>query len=312
MRTVFVGAVEGSRVGLDALCAAGLPPALVVTLPPDLAHRHSDYADLAPLAARHGIPLHLTRRSDADETCEAIAALAPDLVLVIGWSQLCGPRFRAIPRLGCIGFHPSALPRLRGRAVIPWTILRGETDGGATLFWLGEGADTGDIAAQRLFPLDPAAETARSLYDKAVGALAAMLPDLVSRLASGELPRRPQDDSRATLCARRGPEDGRIDWHSPADAVARLIRAAGPPYPGAFTHLPGGARIVLTGARLTPRGGYYIGIPGQVQALEGRGFTVACGDGACIDVLDWHPADAGASANPRLHDMLGRPAGDAR
>lgn len=300
MRAVFVGAVEGSLAGLKALCAAGHAPDLVVTLPPDLAHRHSDFADLDAFAAHQGLPVHHTARSDSDETCAAIAALSPDVVLVIGWSQLCSAAFRAIPRLGCIGFHPSPLPRMRGRAVIPWTILRGEVEGGATLFWLGEGADDGDIAAQRLFPLDPATETARSYYDKAVAALCEMLPDLVSRLAAGEVPRCPQDHSRASLCAKRGPEDGRIDWRAPAHQVHRLIRAAGPPYPGAFTPLPGGGRITVTAARISPRNGYYVGLPGQVQDLDGRCFTVACGDGACIDVLDWH----GADAPPRLHSHL--------
>lgn len=300
MKSVFVGAVEGSLAGLEALCAAGLAPELVVTLPPGLAHRHSDFADLGPVAARYRIPVHHTARSDSDETCTAIAAMHPDVVMVIGWSQLCDARFRAIPRLGCIGFHPSALPRMRGRAVIPWTILRGETEGGASLFWLGEGADDGDIALQRLFPLDPEAETARSYYDKVVAALREMLPDLAARLAAGEMPRQPQDHSKASLCARRGPEDGCIDWRAPAREVHRLIRAAGPPYPGAFTHLTGGDRITLTAARLTPREGYYLGLPGQVQDLDGRRFTVACGDGACIDVLDWH----GSDAPPRLHSHL--------
>jgi len=300
MKVVFVGAVEGSLAGLQGLCEAGFAPDLVVTLPPQLAHRHSDFADLGPLCNAHGIPVHHTARSDSDETCAAISALAPDVVLVIGWSQLCSARFRAIPRLGCIGFHPSALPRLRGRAVIPWTILLGEREGGATLFWLAEGADDGDIALQRLFALDPEAETARSLYDKVVAALRDMLPDLVARLVAGEVPRRAQDDSLASLCAKRGPDDGRIDWSAPAQQVLRLIRAAGPPYPGAFTALPGGETLILTAARPTPRAGYYIGLPGQVQALEGRCFTVACGDGACIDVLDWR----GADAPPRLHSHL--------
>lgn len=113
MKTVFVGAVEGSLKALNALCDAGHVPEMVVTLPPELAHRHSDYADLAPVAKAHGCTLHLTRKSDSEETIAAIRAIEPDLVLVIGWSQLCGVEFRAVPKLGCIGYHPSDLPKLR-------------------------------------------------------------------------------------------------------------------------------------------------------------------------------------------------------
>lgn len=106
MKTVFVGAVEGSLEALAAICAAGHVPALVVTLPPQLSGRHSDFADLAPTAEKYGVPVHHTSRSDSEETLKVLREVDPDLILVIGWSQICGPDFRAIPRLGCIGFHP--------------------------------------------------------------------------------------------------------------------------------------------------------------------------------------------------------------
>jgi methionyl-tRNA formyltransferase len=302
MNIVFVGAVEGSRAALQAICAAGHLPRLVVTLPPDLAHRHSDYADLAPLAAQYGIPVHYAANSNAPETIAAIAATEPDLALVIGWSQLVREEFRALPRLGCIGFHPADLPRLRGRAVIPWAILLGEREMGSSLFWIDEGTDTGDIAAKARFSVDPDTVTARELYDRHLAALAEMLPDLLSRIAAGEVPRRPQDERGASLCARRRAEDGRIDWSLPAAGIHRLIRAVGPPYPGAFTEDAAGNRLVLTAVRFTPREGYYIGLPGQVQAIDGRSFTVCCGDGRCLDILDW----TGADSPPRLHTSLGK------
>lgn len=301
MRSVFIGAVQGSAAALEALCRAGRAPELVVTLPRDLAGRHSDFADLAPTCAAHGVDLHRTPASEASETLERVAAAEPDLLLVIGWSQLCGPALRGIPRIGSLGFHPSALPRLRGRGVIPWTILLGLEETGATLFWLGEGADTGPIAAQRRFPVDPRHETAATLYARQIAALAEMLPPLVGRIAAGERPATPQDEALASVCARRRPEDGRIDWLRPAAEIERLIRAAGPPYPGAFTRDAKGNRLVLTAARPHPRPGYFIGLPGQVQAVDGAAFTVACGDGQCLDITAWE----GAEAPPRLHTMLG-------
>lgn len=302
MKIVLVGAVESTQIALNALCTSGHAPAMVVTLPPELAHRHSDFVDVAPLAQEYGCALHLTGKSDSAETISAIRALDPDLVLVIGWSQLCGAEFRAVPKLGCIGFHPSDLPKLRGRAVLPWTILLRERVIGTSLFWLGEGADTGPIAAKSRFEVDPETITARELYDRHMEALADMLPPLMERIASGDVPRVPQDEAGASLCALRRPEDGLIDWTTPAADIHRLIRAAGPPYPGAFTHAADGTKLVLTAVRHTPRAGYYIGLPGQVQDIDGRTFTVACGDGNCIDILDWQ----GAEAPPKLHSKLGK------
>lgn len=302
MKTVFIGAVEGSRIALEAMCLAGMPPALVVTLPRDRSGRHSDYVDLAPICRASAIPLHFTTETDSPETLAAIAAAEPDVTLVMGWSQICGRDLRSIARLGTLGFHPSALPRMRGRGVIPWTVLSGVTVSGATLFWLGDGADTGPIADQRTFPVDPDEETARSLYDKATGALAEMLPALLQRIARGELPAEPQDESMASVCARRRPRDGLIDWSRPAAEIHRLIRAVGPPYPGAFTSLEDGNRIVFLRSRIHPRDGYFIGMPGQVQAVGTTSFTVFCGDGRCIDIRDWN----GIDRPPKVHSLLGQ------
>ncbi|MCK0143112.1 formyltransferase family protein [Aliiroseovarius sp. F20344] len=302
MKIVLVGAVESTEIALNALCKSGHIPELVVTLPPELAHRHSDFVDVGPLAQEYGCALHLTRKSDSAETIAAIRGVDPDLVLVIGWSQLCGPEFRAVAKLGCIGFHPSDLPKLRGRAVLPWTILLQEKVVGASLFWLAEGADTGDIAAKARFEVDPDNITVRELYDLQMKALGTMLPPLMERFAAGEVPREPQIEDGASTCALRRPEDGLIDWSAPAAEIHRLIRAAGPPYPGAFTYAADGAKLILTAVRHTQRKGYYIGLPGQVQAIEGRTITICCGDGACIDVLEWH----GADAPPKLHTKLGK------
>ncbi|SDL79912.1 methionyl-tRNA formyltransferase [Aliiruegeria lutimaris] len=301
MKTVFVGAVEGSLAAFTAICGAGHVPDLLVTLPPDLSRRHSDFSDLVPMAEHFGVPVHFTKRSDSEETLEAIRAVQPDLVMVIGWSQICGPAFRAIPRIGCLGFHPSALPRLRGRAVIPWTILLGETTSGSTIFWLGAGADDGPIAAQSHYSIDPETITARDLYDRVLIALTEMLPPLLSRIKGGDIPSEPQPETGISICARRRPEDGRIDWTRPASEIHRLIRAAAPPYPGAFTQATDGTRITVISARLFPREGYYIGLPGQVQAIDGSNFTVACGDGRCLDILAW----SGADHPPALHSKLG-------
>lgn len=297
MKSVFVGAVEGSALALEALIAAGHAPSLVVTLPLERAGAHSDFADLGPIAARHGIALHRTAKSDSPGTIAAIRALAPDVILIIGWSQLVGAEFRALAPMGVLGFHPAALPKMRGRAVIPWHILTAQTQGGASLFWIDAGTDSGDIAAQALFEIDPDTITARALYDRAVAEMVALLPPLMERLAAGERPARVQDDAQATICARRRPEDGRIDWTRPADEIARLIRAVGPPYPGALCASAKGA-LRVTAARLHPQPGRYIGLPGQVQEIRDGVLTVMCGDGNCLDLTEWDgPA-------PSRHAML--------
>jgi len=299
VRTVFVGAVEGSRIALEALIGAGFAPALVVTLPPAAAARHSDFSDLTAIAASAGIALHHTQDINDAATIAALRRLRPELTMVIGWSQICKQEFRDVARLGSIGFHPAPLPRLRGRAVIPWTILLGEGESASTLFWLDEGTDSGPILLQRHFALSPE-ESARSLYDKHTANLAAMLPDAVALAASGNAPRLAQDHTKATYCAKRTPEDGLIDWREPATTILRFIRAVGEPYPGAFA-FQNDDRIIIDRARLFAGSHQYIGLTGQVQTHTPEGFTVRCGDGNMIEVQSWRMLRTG---KPRIHSKL--------
>lgn len=300
MKTVFIGAVEGSAVALRALCDAGCAPDLVVTLPLDRADAHSDFADLGPIAVREGIRLQRVARTDDPALMDALRDMSPDLIMIIGWSQLIGRELMDLPKLGVLGFHPAPLPKMRGRAVIPWQILTAQRVGGATLFWIDDGVDDGDIAAQAVFDIDPDRITARELYDRAVAEMARMLPPLVAQIAQGERPATAQDHDAATICARRRPEDGEIDWARPAAEIERLIRAVGPPYPGATTHDARGQTVKVTQAKLHPREDRFIGLAGQIQQIEGSTVTVMCGDGRCVDLLEW----SGAEKLGR-HAMLG-------
>jgi methionyl-tRNA formyltransferase len=300
MQAVFVGAVEGSRVALEALIEAGRTPELVVTLADDVAHRHSDFADLTSPARAAGCKvLHVTD-INAPGTLDAIRAVKPDLCMVIGWSQICREPFREIARIGNIGFHPAPLPQLRGRAVIPWTILTNQLTTGSTLFWLDEGVDSGDILLQRTFDLAPE-ETARTLYQKHLAALKELLPEALALVESGTARRIAQDHSLATYCAKRTADDGLIDWREPAKDILRLVRAVGDPYPGAFTHHKG-ERLVIDAAAPFPRSDRYIGLAGQVQCHTDEGFLVLCGDGICIEVTQWRCTSEG---RPRVHVKLG-------
>lgn len=299
MRIVFVGAVEGSKVALEALINAGRPPVLVVTLPEDAAGRHSDFADIGSPAAKAGSAVFHTRNINSPETIAAMERARPDVTLVLGWSQICKAPFRAVARIGSIGFHPAALPRLRGRGVIPWTILLGEKFAGSTLFWLDEGTDSGPILLQEIFPVD-GDETARSLYLKHMRKIETMVPHAMALIEAGNPPRIEQDASQASYCAKRTAEDGLIDWRLPASDILTLIRAVGDPYPGAFTY-QNEAVLHIDAAAPFAESKRYIGLAGQVQLYTPAGFVVMCGDGVCIEVSAWRSA---TGKPPPVHSKL--------
>lgn len=300
MRAILVGAVESSQVALEAMVRApGCQLDAVVTLLPDLAGRHSDIADLAGAAAAHGIPWLQVRNVNHADALDQLAALEPDYIFVIGWSQICGEAFRALAPSRVIGYHPAALPRLRGRGVIPWTILNAEPITAGTLFWIDDGVDTGDILDQAFFHVSPD-ETAASLYRKHMEALRTMLDRSLAAMVAGDTPRRRQDEGCATFCARRTDADGEIDWTAPAQSVLRLIRAVGRPYPGAFTTCRSG-EVRIWAAEALQGGHCHLGTAGQVVARDAEQFTVRCGDGNLIRVTEWTSESA---RPPILHARL--------
>lgn len=305
MRSVLVGAVDSSLTALLTLIAEDSAPLAVITLPSELAGRHSDRADLRPAAADAGIPVHETADVNAPGTLDLISRIEPDIVFVIGWSQICGLDLLAIPGEGMVGYHPSKLPENRGRAVIPWTILQGAKLTGSTLFWLNPGVDSGDILDQDVFSVGPR-ETATTLYAQHRSALRRMLRRTLPKLWAGEAPRSVQDDAEATYCARRRPVDGLIDWNDSALQVDRLVRATTDPYPGAFTWYRGDPLRIWSGELIGPAP--YWGLPGQVQALRDGGALVQCGDRGHVLLHDVQldPGPRGPAGRLlRLHERLG-------
>ncbi|MCD2317021.1 methionyl-tRNA formyltransferase [Sphingomonas sp. IC-11] len=298
MRALLIGAVEGTRVALDAIAnAPGWTLAAVASLPIERASRHSDFVDLAPGADAASAQLIRVTDGNSADFIEQVRAIAPDFTFVIGWSQLCGPALRQAVNDRVVGYHTAALPRLRGRATIPWTILLDEKITGSTLFRIDDGVDSGPILSQRFFHVAPD-ETAASLYSKHMAALGSMMIELLPALAVGAAVETPQDDRLATWAARRRPSDGWIDWTRAAADVDRLVRAVGRPYPGATTVSSTGPMTIWRTERFAGTDRYHA-LPGQVLDRDESTFVVRCGDGEALRVLEFSGA-----AIPPLHTHL--------
>jgi methionyl-tRNA formyltransferase len=274
---VFVGAVHEAEASLRALIDAGADLAALVTPTEAGASRTSGAVDLAAIAAARGIPVIRTDDLNAPGEIARMRALAPALIVVVGWTRLLGKELLSIPERGCVGFHASLLPRHRGRAPVNWAILRGETETGNTLMFLAPGADTGDIIDQRAVPIAPS-DTCASVYDKVAEAGASMLRAHMHALLAGRAPRRAQDGSRASVLPKRTPEMGITDWDRPAREVHDWIRALTHPYPGAFGML-GGRRVFLWSSE-PPGAGEPAGPPGAVMGGEGEAVRVGARGGS--------------------------------
>lgn len=100
---------------------------------------------------------------------------------------------------GCIGYHPSLLPRHRGKDAVRWTIHMRDPIAGGTVYWLdGDKADTGPILSQDWCHVRPD-DSASSLWGRDLFQMGVrLLVDAVDRVATGTAPKVPQDEALAT------------------------------------------------------------------------------------------------------------------
>ena len=220
---------------LSVLLAHGVDVRLVVT------HRDNPneniwFESVADLAALHNIEVITPDNPNVPEVVEKIAALRPDFFFSFYYREMLKASLLAIPKAGALNMHGSLLPRYRGRVPVNWAIIRGETETGATLHYMTEKPDNGDIVAQQAVPILPD-DNALQVFQKVTVAAEMALNHALPELRAGCAPRVKQDLSLGAYFGGRCAEDGVIDWQQNAVDIHNLVRAVAPPYPGAMTRL---------------------------------------------------------------------------
>jgi len=294
MRIVVAGAVTSTSLTLEALIRHGADVAGVLQLSDERAHTVTGFTPLDAVAGPAGISCVTFQNINDPEIVARTREWQPDLMFVVGLSQLVRDEMLAIPKFGCVGFHPTFLPAGRGRAPLAWLTFD-NGPGAASFFLIDQGIDSGPIFEQEPYeitPEDDAGDVLRKMEAAIVRALDRWLP----RLLAGEWNPRPQDEFLATYNCKRGPEDGLIDWYRPALEVHALIRAASRPHPGAYCW-SGDRRLIIWKAvqetRLPWRG-----VPGRILQIDaGQGVLVQAGDGL-LWLTSLQYADEVAEVNP--------------
>jgi methionyl-tRNA formyltransferase len=269
MNIVFAGTPEFAAVALDALVRAGHAVSLVLTRPDQPAGRGLKVRQSAVkrLAAGLGLSLLQPASMKDPQVAAAIAARAPEVMVVAAYGLILPRTILQIPQRGCINIHASLLPRWRGAAPIQRALLAGDPSTGVTIMQMDEGLDTGAILLQERVAIG-AEDTAQTLHDR-LAALGGKL--IVEALAAPPSP-RPQDEQLATYAPRIEKSEARIDWREPAEIIERKVRAFNPE-PGAHTLL-NGAVLKIWRARVEPG---VCSAPGAICESGPAGIVVACG-----------------------------------
>ncbi len=195
------------------------------------------FSSVRELADRHGIP-YLTSDISLPENVELVRQIAPDFIFSFYYRNMIKPEVLEIPRLGSLNLHGSYLPKYRGRVPVNWAVINGESETGATLHYMVEKPDAGDIVDQEKVAIE-FTDTAHDVFEKLTDAAVTVIARAWPLLREGSAARTPMDLKAGNYCGGRKPADGQIDWTKSAVQIYNLIRGVTHPYPGAFTHLNG-------------------------------------------------------------------------
>ena len=275
LRIVFAGTPEFAAAHLQALLQAGLNIVAVYSQPDRPAGRGQKLAMSAvkQLAQQHELPVYQPVSLRAPEAQAELAALQPDLLVVVAYGLILPQAVLDIPRLGCINSHASLLPRWRGAAPIQRAIEAGDSESGVTVMRMEAGLDTGPMLLKVDTPIS-AEDTGGTLHDRLAELGPPAVLQAIDGLAAGTLDGELQDDELATYAHKLGKADARIDWARPAAELDRLIRAFNP-WPLAHARWQD-QPLKIWAAR--PEAGS--GQPGEILDCSKLGLLVACGDGA--------------------------------
>jgi methionyl-tRNA formyltransferase len=235
MKICFIGGVKFSFELLKTILDNKFNVEIVFSYNHDKNYLYSDITSFDEICKNNNI-LHIKVDNINDQkNFEILKKIKPDIILVMGWSQIIKKPILNIPKYGVIGSHPTELPKYRGRAPIPWTIIKNLKTSALTFFFMDEGIDDGDILDQEIFLINKN-DDSTSIYNKIIKLGKKMIIKNLKLIENGTEKRTVQDVSKfLEYWERRKPDDGLIDWNENAETIDRLIRASTAPYPGSFT-----------------------------------------------------------------------------
>ena len=275
LRVVFAGTPEFAVPALRALTGSVHSVVAVYTQPDRPAGRGRALQPSAvkACALEEALPVLQPATLRTPEAAATLAAFAPDVMVVVAYGLLLPPAILAVPRLGCVNFHASLLPRWRGAAPIQRAIEAGDPETGISIMQMAAGLDTGPVFDRVATPVG-LEETAGELHDRLAALGATRIVPALEALATGAARIEAQPEAGVTYAHKLTKEEARVDWRQPAAVLARQVRAFNP-WPVATT-VWRGEPLRIWRARALPDSPAVTATPGQVltgtEVVTGAGL----------------------------------------
>ncbi|GHU57600.1 methionyl-tRNA formyltransferase [Bacteroidia bacterium] len=242
IRIVYMGTPEFAVESLKTLVEGGYNVVGVVTMPDKPVGRHGSVLQPSPVkqyAESVGLPVLQPEKLKDEYFLAQLKSWEADLQIVVAFRMLPEVVWD-MPRLGTFNLHASLLPQYRGAAPINWAVINGDTETGATTFFLTREIDTGKIILQEHLPIADT-DDAGIVHDALMQMGAGLVLQTVDLIATGQVNAISQEQFYSNISdLRPAPklfkDNTRIDWKHPVKQIYDFVRGLSP-YPAAWTEL---------------------------------------------------------------------------
>jgi len=225
MKVVLIGGLSNGKIVYDYLNSNKyVDLSLVITYPDD---------NDKPRHINFGKHSNVVKTKSANNYLNKIKELAPELIIVAGWSELLSDEIIKTPSIGTIGFHPSKLPFDRGRSVLAWQIEENYKETALSMFYYTEIPDAGDIIAQEYIKIEDN-DYINDILNKIDWATYNIMYAYFPLIRKGIAPRKAQPINEGSFRRLRKEIDSWINWNTNSLNIYNKIRAISKPYPGAI------------------------------------------------------------------------------
>jgi methionyl-tRNA formyltransferase len=290
MRFLFMGTADFACPTLQALAASEHEALAVVTQPdrPRGRGRQSAITPVKRTALDLALPILQPARLRRAAVIDELAALQPEIIVVVAYGNILPPAVLELPPYGCVNLHGSLLPKYRGAAPINWALIHGEIETGYTIIQMDEHVDTGPMLWREAFEVPPD-EDAVGLGQRLAALGAKGMVRVLSALQEGGLQAQPQPEEGASQAPKLTRELGRLDWRDSAWSLHNRVRGL-VPWPGC-TAMYGDLEVKIWRTSVEAAPPPATASPGTVVSVTAEGVRVACGDRQQLLLRDVQPAN---------------------
>lgn len=238
LRIVYMGTPEFAVAPLRSLVENHYQVVAVITMPDKASGRgmRVQESPVKQYAVSQGIPVLQPEKLKDEAFLEELRSYRADLQIVVAFRMLPEVVWN-MPPMGTFNLHASLLPQYRGAAPIHWAVINGEKETGVTTFLLKHEIDTGDLLMQERIAIAPDEETG-SVHDRLMELGAALVPQTVDLLLSGQYRAVPQEEIAGKEELKPAPklfkDNTKIQWNRPAAGLCDFVRGLSP-YPAAWS-----------------------------------------------------------------------------